>query len=86
MDSARRLREVHAGPVQQHPLGGRIGQKDVALGVDDQHRFRHAVERALEHVDRKAQLVMRGDQMLGALGHRGLELLLGGAWSPRAYS
>ncbi|MGY4352377.1 hypothetical protein ACVWXM_008870 [Bradyrhizobium sp. GM7.3] len=72
------IAQVHAGPVQQHALGGGIGQKDIALGIDDQHRLRHAVKGALEHVDREAQLVMRGDQMLGALGHRGLELLLGG--------
>ncbi len=72
------IAQVHAGAVQQHALGGRIGQQHVAIAVDHQHRLRHAAERALEHGDRQAQLVMRGDQMLGALGDGGLERFLGG--------
>ena len=72
------IAQVHAGAMQQHALRGRIGQQDVALGVDHQHRLRHAAERALEHVDRQAQLVMRGDEVLGAFGDGRLEHFLFG--------
>ena len=45
--------------------------------VDHQHGFRHAAERALQHIDRQAQLVMGGDEMLGAFGNGRFELLVG---------
>ncbi|MGY4375740.1 hypothetical protein ACVWZ3_003379 [Bradyrhizobium sp. i1.3.6] len=70
------IAQAHAGAMQQDALRGRIGQKDGALGVDHQHSLGHAVERALEHVHRQPQLVMRVDEMLGALGDGRLELLL----------
>ena len=80
------LLDRHARPVAQHLLGGRIGEQDVSLGVDDQHRLRHAVEGALQHGGRKPELVMGGDQMLGALGDRGLQRLVGGLGGAAASS
>ena len=65
-------------PVAQHLLGGRIGEQDVSLGIDDEHRLRHAVKGAPQHGGRKPEFVMGGDQMLGALGDRGLQRLVGG--------
>ena len=72
------IAKAHAGAMQQHPLGRRIGQQHGALLVDHQHGLRHAAERALQHVDRQAQLVMGGDEVLGAFGHGGFERLLCG--------
>ena len=68
----------HSRPVAQHLLGGRVGEQDLSLGVDDEHRLRHAVKAALQHGGRKPEFVMGGDQMLGALGDRGLQRLVGG--------
>ena len=68
----------HARPVAQHFLGGRIGEQDLSLGVDDEHRLRHAVKGALQHRGRMPEFLMGGDQMLGALGDRGLQRLVGG--------
>ena len=51
IDGARapQLLDRHARPVAQHLLCGRVGEQDVSLGVDDEHRLRHAVKGALQH-------------------------------------
>ena len=66
------------GPVAQHFFRGRIGEQDLALGVDDEHGLGDAVEGVLQHRGRMPELFMGGDQMLGALGDRGLQRLVGG--------
>ena len=68
----------HSRPVAQHLLGGRIGEQNLSPGVDDEHRLRHAVKGAAQHGGRKPEFVMGGDQMLGALGDRGFQRLVGG--------
>ena len=78
--SARRFMTFMPGPIAQHPLGGRIGQHDLAVGVDDQHRFRHAAEGAFHHRGGMPQFLMGGDQMFGALGDRGLQRLRWSRW------
>ena len=69
----------HARPVAQHFFRGRIGQHDGSPGVDDKHRFRHAVEHALHDRRRAAQFLMGCDQVLRAVGDRRLERQVGGA-------
>ena len=69
----------HARPEAQHLLCGRIGEQNLSLGVDDEHRLRHAVKGAPhKRAGRKPEFVMGCDQMLGALRDRGLQCLVGG--------
>ena len=68
----------HARPEAQHLLGGRVGEQNFSLGVDDEHRLRHAVKGAAQDGGRKPEFVVGCNQMLGAFGDRGLQRLVGG--------
>ena len=85
-DRAERAQQLdrHSRPVAQHLLGGRVGEQNLSLGVDDEHRLRHAVKGAAQHGGRKPEFVMGGDQMLGALGDRRFQRLVGGLGGARA--
>jgi hypothetical protein len=67
----------HARPEAQHLLGGGVGEQHLALGVDDEHCLSHAVEGAAQHGGRQPEFFVRGDQMRGAIGDRGLQRLVG---------
>jgi hypothetical protein len=75
-----RLQQVshrHALAVPEQPLGGRIRQHHVALGVDDQHRFRHGVEGTFQNRGRLADFLLRRAEVLLAHGGFHLERFLG---------
>jgi hypothetical protein len=79
-DRAERAQQLDrpSRPVAQHLLRGRVGEQNLALGVDDEHRFRHTVKGAPQDCGREPEFLVRGDQMLGALGDRGFQRLVGG--------
>ena len=68
----------HARTVAQHPFRGRVGEQHLAPGIDHEHRLGHAVKRALHDLGGMPQILMRLHQMLGPLGDRGFQRLVGG--------
>ena len=68
----------HARPVAQHPFRGRVGEHHLALGIDHEHRLGHAVKHALHDLGGMPQVLVRFHQMLGPLGDRRFQRLVGG--------
>ena len=72
------LTDRHPVFVAQHVPRSRIRQQHAALGVDHEHSFRHGVEGVLQYRGRVPKFFMGCDQMLGPLGNRRLQHLVGG--------